>query len=246
MEQLISKMHQKIRKRKREKEFMGKEDFLLQQIDEFREKAKQLQGLLSTKENKVQELQSIVDEREGKAQELELILEERQEKADQMTDAVSAQIRDMMGSVNKKIEEIAEVLGERTDASQKSIEDSLSGLKPVIDELKPQLEETITPAVRDIDMAVQDLGKTVLEVDGKLGEMHTDLMEKIHSENVKCFRNIQAIVTELSEKVDTINVGEEHFNGIKSRLSFSLVLSIVNIVLIVIVYLHITGVFSIF
>ena len=46
---------------------MDKEDFLLKQIDEFREKAKQLQALLVTKEDKVQELQNIVDEREEKA-----------------------------------------------------------------------------------------------------------------------------------------------------------------------------------
>lgn len=246
MEQILGKMQQMIKKRKREKEFMGKEDFLLQQIDEFREKAKQLQGLLSTKENKVQELQGIVDEREGKAQELEQILEERQEKADRMTEAVSAQIQDMLDSVNKKIDDIADVLGEQTNASQKSIEESLSGLKPALEELKPQLEETITPAIRDIDTAVQDLNMTIQKVDEKLAEMHTDLMEKIHSENVKCFRNIQAIVTELSEKVEAMDVGEEHFNGLKSKLTLSIILTIVNIVFVVIVYLHIAGIFSIF
>ena len=32
-----------------------KEDFLLKQIDEFREKAKQLQSLISSKEDKVQD-----------------------------------------------------------------------------------------------------------------------------------------------------------------------------------------------
>ena len=58
-----------------------KEDFLLSQIDEFREKAKQLQDLLAAKENKVQELQSIVNEREGKAEEWQHILVERQEEA---------------------------------------------------------------------------------------------------------------------------------------------------------------------
>ncbi len=45
---------------------MEKEDFLLSQIDEFREKAKQLQDLLAAKENTVQELQSIVNEREAR------------------------------------------------------------------------------------------------------------------------------------------------------------------------------------
>ena len=63
---------------------MEKEDFLLSQIDEFREKAKQLQDLLAAKENKVQELQSIVNEREGKAEEWQHILVERQEEADKI------------------------------------------------------------------------------------------------------------------------------------------------------------------
>ena len=56
---------------------MDKEDFLLKQIDEFREKAKQLQALLVTKEDKVQELQNIVDEREEKAKELQHVLNAR-------------------------------------------------------------------------------------------------------------------------------------------------------------------------
>ena len=42
--------------------------------DRFREKAKQLQNLLTSKESKVQELQNLVNEREDKAQELEQIL----------------------------------------------------------------------------------------------------------------------------------------------------------------------------
>ena len=60
------------------------EDLLINQIDEFREKAKQLQVLLEAKESKAAELQSLVDERAGKAQELEHILTERQEEADKI------------------------------------------------------------------------------------------------------------------------------------------------------------------
>ena len=49
---------------------VAKEDFLLNQIDEFREKAQQLQDLLITKEHKAMELQDIVKERETKANDL--------------------------------------------------------------------------------------------------------------------------------------------------------------------------------
>lgn len=55
-----------------------KEDLLINQIDEFREKAKTASGAFRGKESKAAELQSLVDERAGKAQELEHILTERQ------------------------------------------------------------------------------------------------------------------------------------------------------------------------
>ena len=58
------------RTRERMQDKLDKDDFLLSQIDEFREKAKQLQEMLSNKETKANELQSIVAEREEKAEEL--------------------------------------------------------------------------------------------------------------------------------------------------------------------------------
>ena len=52
------------KKRERTHKTLENNDFLLTQIDEFREKAKQLQELLLSKESKVKELQTIVAERE--------------------------------------------------------------------------------------------------------------------------------------------------------------------------------------
>ena len=49
-------------KRERTNREVDREDLLLSQIDEFREKAQQLQSLLLSKESKVAELQNIVDD----------------------------------------------------------------------------------------------------------------------------------------------------------------------------------------
>ena len=79
-------------KRERIQKDVEKDDYLLTQIDEFREKAQHLQDLLLSKESKVNELQTIVDERELKARELEKILNERQRKADGISAEVSRSI----------------------------------------------------------------------------------------------------------------------------------------------------------
>ena len=91
------------RKKSRERmhEKVDRDDFLLAQIDEFREKAQQLQEILATKESKAQELQTIVKEREMKADELQQILDERQEKADGITAEVAKQIDILIDRVNE-------------------------------------------------------------------------------------------------------------------------------------------------
>ena len=76
-----------------------REDLLLSQIDEFREKAKQLQNLSSSKEDKVQELQEIVEEKEGQAKELSDIIEERQDAAERVVSGVGEQIDGMVNKV---------------------------------------------------------------------------------------------------------------------------------------------------
>ena len=56
-------------------EKVDKDDFLLTQIDEFREKAKRLAGDAQyERDQKQKELSSIVEEREAKAEELQQIL----------------------------------------------------------------------------------------------------------------------------------------------------------------------------
>ena len=78
-EKIQGKMQEKMQEK------VDKDDFLITQIDEFREKAKRLQEMLKTKETKAKELSSIVEEREAKADELQQILDERQAKADGIT-----------------------------------------------------------------------------------------------------------------------------------------------------------------
>lgn len=63
MDKLPKQMRIKEPEAEREKVLsrMQQDDFLLKQIDEFREKAKQLQSILVTKENKVDELQGVLE-----------------------------------------------------------------------------------------------------------------------------------------------------------------------------------------
>lgn len=193
---------------------MDKEDFLLNQIDEFREKAKQLQNLLTNRETKVKELQNIVDEREGKAQELQDILEEKQKQADSVNAEVSKQMEILIAKIDEKLDQVCETIDDKVD--------SLKETDAVTEELKAVLGDTH-----------EQLNKT-----------KTDITDKIHSENVQCFRNIKDLFADQDEKFEQISELKNQIQSTKSYLKVLSWFSIVNFIVLMIYILYSLGVFN--
>ena len=197
------------------------EDYLLTQIDEFREKAQQLQSLLLSKESKVMELQNIVDEREVKAKELEDILNERQRKADGITAEVSKQIDALIEKVTAKMDEIGVSIEKEVSEGQKITAEQMEELK-----------------------------ETLAAVNAQLETIKGELSEKVHTENVKCFRNISDLFKGMDEKVDSIQKAEAEVDKkVKSvhKCTIALiVLTVINMLGVTAVILMELGVFKLF
>ena len=194
---------------------VSKEDFLLNQIDEFRERAKQLQNLLDTKETEAQELQTLVDERQEKAEALGEILKERQSKADGFTIEVEKQIDAMIAKVADKMDEIESAMKEDVADGKKFNEEKARELK----ESLGQIEEQLTT-------------------------IKSELSEKVHTENVKCYRNIQDLFRSMEEKVDHLTMIEDKQRSIGAWTIVVAVLGIVNLVGLLALILINLGVFA--
>lgn len=194
---------------------VSKEDFLLNQIDEFRERAKQLQNLLDTKETEAQELQTLVDERQEKAEALGEILKKRQSKADGFTIEVEKQIDAMIAKVADKMDEIESAMKEDVADGKKFNEEKARELK----ESLGQIEEQLTT-------------------------IKSELSEKVHTENVKCYRNIQDLFRSMEEKVDHLTMIEDKQRSIGAWTIVAAVLGIVNLVGLLALILINLGVFA--
>ena len=189
-----------------ENKAIEKEDYLLSQIDEFRAKAQQLQNLLLTKESKVQELQEIVDEREIKAKELEYILDERQRKADGITEEVTKQIDSLIDKVAEKMEAIGASLGNQLQDGQKINERQLEELKDTLGVLNGQQLEEIKGALGSLsEQQAEELRNALSELNAQLEVVKSDLSDKVHSENVQCYRNLADILKSVETKLDKAN-----------------------------------------
>lgn len=242
----------------RTKESVEKEDFLLSQIDEFREKAKQLQVLLASKENKVQELQSIVNEREDKAQELEHILTERQGEADkivvefsQTVDALAKRVTTKMTeietSISGQVEEVKRASEEQIVSNRRLNEEQIAANKKLTEEQlatnKQFLEEQAIANKKLFEGQIAEVKELMETETAQLESIKADLSEKVHSENVKCYRNIQDLFNEFDskiEKMDEMEKGVGYINGYVKCLSW---FSILNFLVLIGFILHSLGVF---
>ena len=64
----------------------------------------------------------------------------------------------------------------------------------------------------------------------KLESVKGEVFEKIHSEDVKCYRNIQTLVEELEKKLERVEIGEQSMKTMKGYMRAMIILAIVNIV----------------
>lgn len=215
---------------------MEKDDFLLSQIDEFREKAKQLQSLLATKENKVQKLQEIVEEREGKAKELSDMLDERKDAADRVVAGVRSQIDAMVGQVDAKMKELNETFAERLAENALNSTEQHEEVKKLIDSQNEEIRGII-------DEQNGKLAEIVAGVQEPFEKIKGDINDKIHTENVKCYRNIQTLFEESDKKTELIKSEVSELLAVKGYIKVVSAVSILNLVGLAVLLLHSFGLF---
>lgn len=228
-----------------------KDDYLLRQIDEFREKAQKLQSLLLTKESKVMELQQIVDEREGKAKELETIIDTHQKKADGITEEVSKQIENLIDKVTSKMEQIGVSLGQELKDGQRLDGQQIEDLKTTLAALNGQQMEDLKETLGSMnEQQAVELKDALSSLNAQLEVVKSELSDKVHSENVKCYRNVSDLLKMLEDKLDTMAKVEKDIDSktksIKGCTVAIIVLTIINMLGIAAVILMELGVFKMF
>jgi DNA repair exonuclease SbcCD ATPase subunit len=189
------------------------EDMLLQQIDAFREKAKQIQNLLVAKERRVKELEAMVQDKERRNAQLQEELNEKQKEADGL-------VKDVQTQVDRAMKEIRQAVDEMEVRVSRQVSDN---------------QQVAAAETRSLQNAVDELTNCLDKVKGELSE-------KVHTENVKQYRNIQDLLKEMDNQEEAISKNEAGFSGIKGRATFISFLIIANIIVTVCMWLSMIGI----
>ncbi len=215
-----------VKENKGEKDMMVAHDdnFLLNQIDEFREKAKKLQEMIQTKENKAKELQEILIDKEDKAEELQKILDERQDKADGITDEIAKRLKVMEEEISERMSDI-EIIVDR-QLKENSIE---------LEKLKTELKESIEVSndnvaeIMDAKLDEKITGNEIEEIVEEQAEaVKATVSEKIHTEGVKLYRNTQDLFKEMDSHVEEISIATNNISSLKGAVRGIMAFTLLN------------------
>ncbi|MGN0336362.1 MAG: hypothetical protein ACI4EE_02560 [Lachnospiraceae bacterium] len=188
---------------------MKKEDFLLQQIDEFREKAKQLQQLMKNRETKAKELQETVDAREAKASELDNLIHVRRGEAEKIMKNVSVRIDTMSAGVRNEMSDLSDSLSKEVSGLSRNLTQELSHstekTRQVVEAATQTMIDQNTRSLEGLKEQLEQfdqrekINELSTEMNSQITTLKTDIADKIHAEDVKCYRNIQASMDEQSK-----------------------------------------------
>lgn len=238
---------------------VSKEDFLLNQIDEFKERAKHLQELLNTKETKADELEALVGERQEKADELDQILNERQEQLDNL----SAQMEEQMGSIANQVDGqmdrfVAQVddrldsfatqvdgqmgqmatrvegkVGSLASQVEEQIDSLIEKVALKLEELETCMKEDIADGKQFNEQKTQELKEALEQLEVQLTNIKVDLSDKVHTENVMCYRNISDLMKAMEVKLEGIGDVDKKLGFIRNISIIAVVISAINFIAII-------------
>ena len=189
------------------------EDMLLAQIDAFRDKAKQLQTLISAKERKVKELEAMVRAKEERNSQLQEELAKKQAEADGIAADVETQVDRMMQT-----------------------------LRGSVDDLEERIQQQVADNQEKAAVQTQAVKDTLEDMTSGLDAIKGELSEKVHSENVLQYRNIQDLLKELDNREEAAKKSEEEFSIVKKRITMVTVVSVLNVIAVVTLILATFGI----
>ena len=189
------------------------EDQLLLQIDQFRDKAMQLTKLINNRERRVKELEALVRAKEEKNKELQSALQKKREEADSLVLDVNNKVDNIMEQVKATMGNLEQKIVDQASSSEEKVQEQQAAVKETMDSMT-----------------------------AGLGTIKDELSEKVHSENVKVYRNIQDLLKEMNKRDEDNARIDKQFRSLRITNVFLMLLSILNVGAVSVIILFLLGV----
>ena len=138
------------------------------------------------------------------------IIEERQDAADRVVAGVKEQIDEMIDKVDAKLNELNATFAERLAENAANSAEQHEEVRGLIREYNEKLSETVNG------------------LNGQFEKIRSEICEKVHTENVNCYRNVQTLIEESDRKLDGIEEDVSKLSSFKTMLTILIIFAILN------------------
>ena len=240
---------------------------LINRIDEFRSQAQALQDMISAREAQAKELEArnrqLQNDYANRQNSAIGIANGMEDQLDQMIETLRIDMQDMEQNINAStaakitqsiqqteglrvsLEEIKQKLSEPLDGG--AIMDTLEEIKQKLDTPEQGGNSEIMASLDEIKKSVaasddEDLKESFEDLTKAVTTSKNEILDSVHTENVKVFRNIQDLIKEDKSGEELELSLEVWYRIIKRRLSITMTIMIINMGLACVLILAILGV----
>lgn len=164
---------------------------------------------MQSRETKAKELQGVVDERQAKASELDSLIQVRRGEADKIMDNVTERIDAMSAGVRNEMSGLSDTVSRQVSGLSQNLSyelnQSTEKTRQVVEAATQNMIDQNTRSLEGLKEQLDQLGhleqigELSNEMNSQISTLKTDIADKIHAEDVKCYRNIQASMDEQSK-----------------------------------------------
>ena len=115
-------------------------------------------------------------------------------------------------------------------------------LRGSVDDLEERIQQQVADNQEKAAVQTQAVKDTLEDMTSGLDAIKGELSEKVHSENVLQYRNIQDLLKELDNREEAAKKSEEEFSVVKKRITMVTVVSVLNVIAVVTLILATFGI----
>ena len=217
-------------------------------IGQKENKVRDLERQVQVKENENRELESSLSKKREEAEninnavntQVERLVRRLEENQDDMSEDLSHTISLSSSEVKNSINTLQGSLDQKFDAFSQEMRNNMEGIRSGIGQelsgvsnVKDDLQGTISEIKESIETTLQgqneEVKTTLAGFNDGMDSMKNELSEKVHSENVKVYRNIQDLLKELDQSEEQRILLETHVGKLKNQNMFLTFLAAVNL-----------------
>jgi DNA repair exonuclease SbcCD ATPase subunit len=163
-----------------------------------------------------------------------------------MDRGLSGKISGIDDKVSSELASLDEKITTHLQAIEKQSNHTSAALTDLTTTQLSQLEVTLNEAAANLkgnnEERIREVADTLTKAEEKWDLIKTELAEKVHTESVKGYRNVQSLVDELQEKIANLQRESQTLKGLKKYLIGATLIGIANLLMIIGMLLRVMGI----